>query len=160
KSARNFPRSLTSPSHSVLTNLSSIMLAMAEESRTTWAWFHMRSSATSLPASADETSLEDCANAQRVTRRQQTAAFLTALPFRFPTLLIIDCDTIARRGLLLPSKTPLEHYQCHAAKTATQVLAFPIRFVLHPTQKKKETRPWKKDRGNRPSPTSSDGSGH
>ena len=46
-SARNFPRSLTSPSHSVLTNLSPIMPASARESRLTWASFQRCSSAMS-----------------------------------------------------------------------------------------------------------------
>src|SRR4030088_3462618 len=94
KSARNFPRSLTSPSHSVLMNLSPIMLATAVASRMTWAWFHIRSSATSLAVSVEDTAV--CANAPMLIRRQQAAAFMMLLPLRIPTFSSIDCATIAR----------------------------------------------------------------
>src|SRR3982074_2221556 len=93
-SARNFPRSLTSPSHSVLMNLSPIMLATAVASRMTWAWFHIRSSATSLAVSVEDTAV--CANAPMLIRRQQAAAFMMLLPLRIPTFSSIDCATIAR----------------------------------------------------------------
>src|SRR5580698_1027611 len=90
KSARNFPRSLTSPSHSVSVNLSPIMLATAVESRETCAWFHMRSRPTNLVVSAVGTALGVCAKAS-VISRQQVAALMMELR-RIVSISNINCQ--------------------------------------------------------------------
>src|SRR5580700_1292753 len=111
KSARNLPRSVTSPSHSVFTNLSPIMLATAAESRITCAWFHNRSSATSLAASAEEDALEVCAAALSIVSRQQAATLMMELPLRSHTFASIFSrfEDRLRHGSVDPGYSPIEN---------------------------------------------------
>src|ERR1700691_1319962 len=90
------------------------MLAIASGSRMTCAWFHMRSSATNLAVSVEETILEVCAQAHSVSKRQISDLMpALTLESRVITLACIDCDTIARAARVPPSKKPPKHYQCH-----------------------------------------------
>jgi len=77
---------------------------MAVASRLNWAWFHIRSSPTSLAAvSLAEAVLGVCANAHMTTRRQQATGFMIELPFpsRIPIFSNFEASSSANGSLLL-----------------------------------------------------------
>src|SRR5579864_3175314 len=123
-SARNLPRSLTSPSHSVFTKEPAIIPSNARSSRLTWASFQRRSSTISLVACESSLSRTVCANAPPLSRQKHKTDLIAFALIMFD-LTILDLITRlqsrARPGGC--ARTLQEHntwQRSHEAKTSPQ----------------------------------------